>query len=505
MYLTQSLHRRVQAMPAAPLTIYKGRTTTNAQALDLVSRYAGGLKRLGLQSDDRVAVLDVNTDHFAHASLAIAWADGVIVPVNYRWSVKEMAYSLIEADVELIIVGDAFLDLLEPLKEATPGLTTIVHAGDAATPDGAIPLSQLLAAEPVPDAHRDGDKLLGLFYTGGTTGFPKGVMLSHRNVLLSAIGSAATASYPRGGNAALIAPAFHLAGFASIVMAMVQDQGAVMVPEFVPTEVMRVIQDHKIQQTTLVPTMIQMICDHPEVEQYDLSPLEMLVYGASPISSALLDRASKTFPSAEFCQAYGMTELSPTTTVLTPADHRNPEKRRSAGRPVAYALMKIVDADDNEVPRGTVGQILSQGEHVMQGYWKKPKETEEALRGGWMHTGDGGYMDEDGYVYVVDRIKDMIISGGENVYSIEVENAVAKHPAVVQVAVIGLPDEKWGERVHAIVQLAPGASLTIEELREFAKGEIAGYKCPQSMEVVTEWPLSGAGKILKRELRAQRG
>jgi len=246
------------------------------------------------------------------------------------------------------------------------------------------------------------------------------------------------------------------------------------------------------------------VVDHPEVHRHDLSSVEALVYGASPISEALLERARKVFSTAAFMQAYGMTELSPTTTILSDEDHNDPSLRRSAGRAAPYARVKIVDPVDEEVPRGTVGEIVAAGEHVMLGYWKKPRETAEAVRGGWMHTGDGGYMDERGYVFVVDRIKDMIISGGENVYSIEVENVVARHPAVAQVAVIGLPDGQWGERVHAVVALNPRAALDLDELREFCKQEIAGYKAPRSLEVVTEFPLSGAGKILKRTLRHQR-
>jgi acyl-CoA synthetase (AMP-forming)/AMP-acid ligase II len=267
--------------------------------------------------------------------------------------------------------------------------------------------------------------------------------------------------------------------------------------------VLQAIEDHRIKQALLVPTMIQMLVDHPEAQRHDLSSMESLIYGASPISEAVLDRARKVFTGTAFTQAYGMTELSPTTTILTDADHDDPVLRRSAGRAAPYARVKIVDENGDEVPRGTVGEIVAAGDHVILGYWKQPEATAEAVRAGWMHTGDGGYMDERGYVYVVDRIKDMIISGGENVYSIEVENVVARHPAIAQVAVIGVPDEIWGERVHAVVTLAPGSALDLDELRDFCKQDIAGYKAPRSLEIVEQLPLSGAGKILKRTLRAQ--
>jgi acyl-CoA synthetase (AMP-forming)/AMP-acid ligase II len=246
--------------------------------------------------------------------------------------------------------------------------------------------------------------------------------------------------------------------------------------------------------------MIQLLVDHPDIGRHNLSSLRGVVYGASPIPQPVLERAMKAFPSASFTQAYGMTELAPVATMLSPADHEA-GRLRAAGRAAPHAEVRVVDPDDAEVPAGTVGEIIVRGGHVMQGYWNSPDETAHALRGGWMHTGDGGYLDEQGYLYVVDRLKDMIVSGGENVYSAEVENAVARHPAVAQCAVIGVPDPDWGERVHAVVVLHPGATLTAAELREHAKTLIAGYKAPRSMEIAGALPLSGAGKVLKRELR----
>jgi acyl-CoA synthetase (AMP-forming)/AMP-acid ligase II len=250
----------------------------------------------------------------------------------------------------------------------------------------------------------------------------------------------------------------------------------------------------------LVPTMIQMLVDHPEVARRDLSCLQAVAYGASPIPQSVLERAMKTFPGASFTQAYGMTELSPVATLLSPADHEA-GLLRSAGRAAPHSEIRVVDADGAPVPAGTVGEIVVRGAHVMQGYWNQPDATAAALRGGWMHTGDGGYLDEQGYLYVVDRLKDMIVSGGENVYSAEVENAVARHPAVAACAVIGVPDPAWAERVHAVVVLQPGQTLTADELREHVKTLIAGYKAPRSMEIAAALPLSGAGKVLKRELR----
>jgi acyl-CoA synthetase (AMP-forming)/AMP-acid ligase II len=488
--------------PDLPFTVYDKRTYTARETYGAVSRIAGGLIGLGVRKDDRVGLLSLNTDRFCQVALATAWADAAIVPLNTRWSVTEHAYALADAGVTVLFIDDAFLPMVAALRAKAPGLRTIVHCGDGPTPDGLVPLADLLAAEPVEDVHRQGDVMAGIFYTGGTTGIAKGVMLGHRQLFTTVMGTLLRTSLPRGGTSILIAPAFHVAGFAFWIIGMLTDMTTVPIPTFDPAGLMRAIEQRRAKQTMLVPTMIQAIVDHPDVGNHDLSSLELLLYGASPISEALLARARAAFPATRLLQVYGMTELSPSTTNLLDEEHDDPVLRRSAGRALPHAMVRIVDDKDTEVPPGTVGEIVAAGDHVMLGYWKKPAETEEAVRDGWMHTGDLGYMDERGYVYIVDRLKDMIVSGGENVYSTEVENVIAKHPAVAQVAVIGLPDDKWGERVHAVVALVPGASLTVDELQGFCKQEIAGYKCPRSLEIVDRFPMSAAGKILKRELRS---
>jgi acyl-CoA synthetase (AMP-forming)/AMP-acid ligase II len=275
----------------------------------------------------------------------------------------------------------------------------------------------------------------------------------------------------------------------------------VIVPGFDPRAVLAAIGEYRVTDALLVPTMIQLLVDHPDVGQFDLSSLRSVLYGASPMTPAVLERAMKTLPGASFLQAYGMTELAPVATMLTQADHEQGYHLSSAGRAAPHAEVRVVDPYDAPVPNGTVGEIVVRGGNVMLGYWNKPEETAAALRGGWMHTGDGGFLDDQGYLYVVDRIKDMIVTGGENVYSAEVENAIAAHPAVAGCAVIGVPDAEWGERVHAVVVVRPGATLTQEELRAHAKTLIAGYKAPRSLEIVERLPLSGTGKVLKRDLR----
>lgn len=503
MYLTQSLHSAVQQRPDALYSICGSRTLTNVEVLDRVSRLAAGLRGLGVQRDDRVALLSLNSDTYLQVLLAVPWADAVLVPVNIRWSVKEIAYSLVDAGVRTLCIDDTFLPMLPGLRNECPELT-VIYCGTGNAPQGTISVDELVAAsQPIEDARRGGDSLAGIFYTGGTTGFPKGVMLSHRNLLAAAYGSIASGTAVFGRTVLYTAPLFHLAALWHWTSSSLTGSTHVVLPAFEPVAVMSAVARHRVATMLLVPTMIQMLVDHPELSEHDLSSLEQLYYGAASTSPALLDRSRKALPGTRFVQGYGMTELAAVTSLLGDAEHDDERLCRSAGRATPQATIKIVDESGNEVPCGTVGEIVISGEHVMLGYWNKPQETAQALRDGWMHTGDGGYMDEAGYIFIADRIKDMIITGGENVYSIEVEGAVASHPAVAQVAVIGVPDADWGERVHAVVILAAGAKLTIDELRVHCRGQIAGYKAPRSLDFVTEFPISGAGKILKRELRAR--
>jgi long-chain acyl-CoA synthetase len=280
----------------------------------------------------------------------------------------------------------------------------------------------------------------------------------------------------------------------------------VIIPAFNPELLLDTIAKQRVTHTLLVPTMIQMTVDHPAMKMpRDLACLQTIIFGASPMSEAVLDRAMAAFPQAGFVQAYGMTELAPLATI-NPAFNHTPQGRqlgklRAAGRPGFCVEVRIVDPLGREVPRGTVGEVVVRGPNVMQGYWNRPEQTAQAIRDGWMHTGDGAWMDEDGYIFITDRLKDMIISGGENIFSAEVENALAQHPAVAACAVIGIPSPQWGETVHAVVIPHAGALVDQDELVNHCKALIAHYKCPRSIEFRDALPLSGAGKVLKTRLR----
>ncbi|MGQ0623913.1 MAG: acyl-CoA synthetase [Sporichthyaceae bacterium] len=508
MYLTQSLHRSLQQNPHGTATICAGRRRTHAEQAQRVARLAGGLLEAGVHPADRVAYLGLNSDRYCEYYLAVPWADAVVVPVNSRWAPTEIAFSLTDSGTETLIVDDAFLRAVPELRDLVPGLRTVIHAGDELTPEGMLSFEVLAAhGEARPDARRGGDALAGIFYTGGTTGFPKGVMLSHSNLLANGIGALASGSISHGARFLHIAPMFHIADYSCNVAVSAGGGTHVVVPGVDPVAVMSAIAEHAITDLGLIPVILGMIVDHPAITDYDLTSLRNIAYGGSSITGALLQRARKALPTATFAQLFGQTEASPVLTMLSGADHEDgehPERLRSAGRAVAYTEVRIVDPDGNEVPRETQGEIVGRGANVMLGYWNRPEETAAALRDGWLHTGDAGRMDDAGYVYVLDRIKDMIITGGENVYSAEVENALASHQAVAACAVIGLPDEQWGERVHACVVRKPGAEVSAEELQAHARASIAGYKIPRSLEFVDVLPVSAAGKVLKRELRAER-
>jgi long-chain acyl-CoA synthetase len=506
MNITQGLRRALQTNPEGIATIDGERRRNWREVGDRVARLAGALQQLGIAPGDRVAVLMLNSDRYLELYLGIAWAGAVVVPTNVRWSQAEIADSLLDCRASALVVDIAFATMGVELAKAVP--LTLIFADDVAGPAEAHDYEQLVREnEPVADAMRGRDDLAGIFYTGGTTGRSKGVMLSHGNIVSNSLHMLAEGLLPLGTVYLNAAPMFHVANGGAMFTSLLSGGSNVIVRVFNPELVMATIAREKVTATLIVPTMIQMLVDHPAFAEADLSSLKQMMYGASPINEALLKRAMAGLPGTEFHQLYGMTELAPLATHL-PWDQHFGEvataknRQRACGRAAIGCEARIVDIDGRPVAPGVVGEVAVRGPNVMLGYWERPEETAKAVIDGWMHTGDGGYMDDEGYIYLVDRMKDMIISGGENVYSIEVENAVSQHPAVAQCAVIGIPDPQWGETVHAFVIAKPGHAVNAAELIAFCRDRIAGYKCPRSVDVRSEpFPLSGAGKVLKRELR----
>ncbi|WP_416063867.1 long-chain-fatty-acid--CoA ligase [Rhodococcus indonesiensis] len=508
MYFTQALHRVLQHEPDRIAWIDGEHRATFAEFADRVARLAGGLRSLGIGSGQRVGMLAANRAQFFEYALACPWIGAVASPLNTRWSLDEMAFQIDDAEIGVLFVDAPRLDQALELRRRCATLDTIVAFGAAAMPRDVVDYATLIETSPsVPDARTDPDALAVLMYTGGTTGTPKGVMLSARQMLVSAYGSAVSVGFPNlPGRYLHAAPLFHLAAFGGLVQQMMIGSTHVFIGEFDVPALCAAIERERITTTTLVPTMIPWLLDHAAQRGSDLSSLEYISYGAAPMTRPILDRLFTALPHVRLRQGYGMTELAPVATILRDEDHHDPahpERLRSVGRAAAHTEIRIVDESDRVVPRGTVGEVVVRGENIMLGYWKNPEATAAAIRAGWMHTGDAGYLDEHGYLFLVDRIKDMIVSGGENVYSAEVEKALLQHPSVSACAVIGVPDEVWGERVHAVVVLEPGTSASADELRDFVGEHIARYKAPRTVDFVAALPLSPVGKILKRVLREE--
>lgn len=506
MQFTQGLHRAVQQQPNAIATRHGSRTQTFSELEVRVSKMAGALSQQGYAKGDRIAILALNSDRYLEAYLAIAWLGAVVNPVNFRWSNEEVIYSLNDSESSGLIVDDHFASQASTIKNGAPTLRTIFYNGDQTTPAETTNLNKLISgAEAIADIEANGDDLLGVFYTGGTTGAPKGVLLSHANVFSSGLALLAEGVFGEGSIGLHAAPMFHLADMMTTTALLIRGGSHVFLSAFKPDDVLQLVEDYKLTDLLLVPAMLQAVVDATESKSANLNSVKNIIYGASPASETLLDRTMRNIPSANLTQVYGMTEMSAVMTVL-PAEMHQPERRhlgrlRSGGRAALHVQTRIVGANDIELPRGEVGEIIARGPNKMHGYLNKAKATKEALANGWMHTGDMGYMDNEGYIFIVDRLKDMIISGGENVYCAEVENTISKHLAVASCAVIGIPCEKMGEQVHAVIVLKSGCQLSQDELYEFCKRHIAGYKCPRSISFKEALPLSGAGKVLKTELR----
>lgn len=507
MHLTQVLNSAADTFPNKIASIDGERRRTWGEWRDRMSRLAAALRVLGMAADDRVAILALNSDRYTEYLFAVWWAGGAVVPMNTRWSATENAYSLNDSGTKILFVDRNFAPMLDAIRAEAKGVTTVIFIGDDTAPEGMLSYEDLIAQHaPCADAVRRDEDLAGLFYTGGTTGFPKGVMLPHRALWYNAMVIAKEFRFDNDSTCLHAAPMFHLADFGFNTSIAMVGGCNVYIPSFEPEATMAAVETHQVNSLLLVPTMLGMVLAHPNFKPERMKSLKGYFYGASPMPEGLLRQGMQAMPHVKFFQAFGQTEMAPIVSVLQPEDHvlEGPRavRLRSAGRPAAGCEIKIIDEDGNIVPRGTVGEIAARSPGVMQGYWELPEQTEKALVDGWVHTGDGAYQDDDGFIYIVDRMKDMIVSGGENVFSAEVESAISTHPDVAGVAVIGIPSEQWGESVHAIIIPKPGTTPDEASIIAHCKAQIAGYKCPRSITLRADpFPLSGAGKVLKRELR----
>jgi long-chain acyl-CoA synthetase len=504
--LTQGLRRAVQTKPDGISTHFSGRRRTWRESLERVSRVAGALSALGVRRGDRVAILALNSDRYLELMYAIPWIGAAMVPLNTRLAAPEIEYILSDSGAVALFIDTALSHHLTTLGDRTPGVREVVWMDDTPAPEGMLRFEDLANYEAADDVGAANDDLAGLFYTGGTTGQSKGVMLTHTNLVVNALNGVAGIGFNGDTTYIHSGPMFHLADGASSFGVTLSGGRHAFVPRFEPVEVLQTIQTEKVTHAQFVPTMINMLVNHPRFTEFDISSLSFILYGASPMPEGVLRKAMQLMPRVKLMHAYGMTEAAPIVTLLDPRyttlDGPFAGRLKSCGQAALACEVKVVDAERKEVARGTAGELAIRGANIMKGYWNKPEQTAAVLEDGWYYSGDGATMDEQGFVYIVDRLKDMIISGGENIYSAEVENAISLLPDVAEVAVIGVPDEQWGERVHAIIVPKRGTDLTAERVLEHCRDQIAGYKCPRSVDFRTApLPLSGAGKVLKRELR----
>ncbi|WP_024508717.1 fatty acid--CoA ligase [Bradyrhizobium sp. ARR65] len=486
---------------------FEGRTTSFAEFDRNTNRVANALSALGVRPGERIAYLGKNSDIYFELLLGAMKANVVMAPVNWRLAGPEVAFIVEDCKAPVLFVGPEFITLVRNIAPELKTVRTIIatEGGAPEWPDFTTWRDAQSSADPGVEI-TPGDIAIQL-YTSGTTGKPKGAMLSHAN-FLNLVNAGSDTEKPDWNrwttdDVSLVAmPIFHIGGSGWGVMGLYHGARAVIAREFDPTKVLDFFERDGITKIFMVPAAMQFVVRQPRARNVDFSRLKYMLYGASPIPAALLKECIEVFKCG-FVQMYGMTETTGTIVALAPEDHIvGSERMRSAGKPLPGVELAILDAEGNRLPPRQVGEIATRSGSNMVGYWNLPEATARTLdKDGWLRTGDAGYLDEDGYLYIHDRIKDMIISGGENIYPAEVESAICDHPDVAEAAVIGIPDDKWGEAVKAIVVLKPGKTATAADIINFTRERIAGYKTPKSVDFIAALPRNPSGKILRRHLR----
>jgi acyl-CoA synthetase (AMP-forming)/AMP-acid ligase II len=480
--LAELIRWRARRHPDLEAIWYAGTSQTYGELNESTSRLAGALaSQLGIQPGDRVAILDKNCGAYLELVLALDKAGAVAAPVNWRLTANEVKLIIEDIKPKLIVSGPEFRANGAAAGIATMTFDELPRGGE--------------------DPNRDQDGAISTqFCTSGTTGLPKGAMLTGWNMLNTGVCLALEMPELREGCRSLVAmPMFHLGGTGWPIWSMQQGASLVIVREVAPESLLKTIVEQRVETALLVPAVMLFLCELPQSRTADFSALKHITYGTAPISPEVLRRSIDTFK-CRFSQIYGLTETTGPFTSLA-HQHHVAEKLASCGRPMFGARAKVVDASGRELPPYEVGELMYQGESLMSGYWARKKETDDVIREGWLRTGEAGYVDKDGFFFIKDRIKDMIVTGSENVYPAEIEAVLASHPDIVEVAVIGVPDARWGESVKACVVKRLGSTVTAEMLIHWCRDKLAGYKRPRTVDFIDALPRNASGKMLKRKLR----
>ncbi|MBN2033979.1 MAG: long-chain-fatty-acid--CoA ligase [Deltaproteobacteria bacterium] len=511
MPLDELLPKALKLYPKREAVVCGNTRMTYQEFAGRVWRLANGLEALGLRRNERIAILHENCHAFLEAYFAAAHLGLILVPLNYRLAPRELAMILIDSGSRVLIAQNKFRDKVDDLPKFSCNMDRIIWTQKMSGLEG-IEYEDLLSGQSADCPENRGlrdDDVAQLYYTSGTTGRPKGVMLTHKNVKSHALGTIAELNLNDRDHWFHVAPLFHLADAWATFAVTWAGGKHVLLPVFDPLQVLTLIQEERITLSNLIPTMLNMMVNHPEAGSFDFSSLRVILSGGAPIAPEVVRKIIETFK-CDYIQTYGMTETSPYLTLSILKDHlkghtweKQLEYKASTGREFINVSLKVLDLEGREVARDNkqVGEIVVKGDTVTPGYWNLPEETEKAFKDGWLYTGDLAVVNEEEYVTIVDRKKDMILTGGENVYSTEVENVLYAHDAILEAAVIGVPDPKWGEAVKACVVLKPGKKATQEEIIAFCKAGLAGYKAPKSVDFLDVLPRTGSGKIYKKGLK----
>jgi acyl-CoA synthetase (AMP-forming)/AMP-acid ligase II len=495
------------ARPETQFAVQGERRLTYREALDAVNRLANAFVAAGLRVGDRVAVLSKNSIEYVLIYFAASKAGVAVVPLNYRLAAPEWTYILDDARPRVLIAAGHYLAAVDGFRSKLETVERFI-ASDEVGAEGWESFQDWITDEPSTPPERPVTEESDAYqmYTSGTTGHPKGAVITHRAVTANVVQIGRALRLEPAERSLVLAPLFHAGAVPSTFGCVARGGSLYILEDFEPPEVVRVLSEERICYAVLVPSMIQAcLVGVPDVAERSYDSLRLVYYGASAIAERTLRRAMDVFRCG-FVQSYGMTEATQSLTFLSPADHRRglderPKLLLSAGLPAKETEIRIVDDNDAPLPNGALGEIVARGPQLMRGYWNRPEESAEVLRGGWLHTGDMGYVDDEGYLYVQDRLKDMIVSGGENVYPRVVEDVLFRHSAIADAAVIGVPDERWGEAVKAVVVLRAGTTATEEEIIGFCRGKLGGFELPRSVDFVDALPRNASGKVLKRVVR----